>query len=154
MSAVTFQELDTRLALIAEGLSGAHGKSVMFAIANELRRRNRLRVHAQQNLDGSPYPPRSSNSARAAAKKKLLLWFLDDKRMQANSGENWAEVGFSGRTAELAAVHQFGQTIKPFKKGPAVRYPIRELIGLRQADKQYVRETLAADIQKILRGKA
>lgn len=152
MSEVTFSDLGMRFQVIVDGLSGAHGKSVMFRIANELRRRNRLRVIAQQNVDGSPFPPRSSSASRADAKKKLLLWFLDDKRMQANSGENWAEVGFSGRTAELAAVHQYGKTIKVFKNRPQVRYPIRELIGMRQADKQYVRETLAAELQQSFRG--
>ncbi|WCM29191.1 phage virion morphogenesis protein [Sphingomonas sp. QA11] len=49
-------------------------------------------------------------------------------RSDATDVEAW--IGFSGRAAEIAGVHQDGLTDRPAAKGKPVRYARRELLGL------------------------
>jgi hypothetical protein len=55
-----------------------------------------------------------------------------DLRAGATDVEAW--IGFSGRAAEIARVHQDGLRDKPSVKGRAVRYAKRGLLGLTQAE--------------------
>ncbi|PMS20195.1 hypothetical protein C0Z18_12265 [Trinickia dabaoshanensis] len=55
-------------------------------------------------------------------------------------------VGFGGRMARLARVHQFGEkaTINP--GGPEYRYPARVLLGLTDVERVMVRDHLLGNV--------
>ncbi|HEX8301064.1 phage virion morphogenesis protein [Sphingomonas sp.] len=65
-------------------------------------------------------------------------------RSGATDGEAW--VGFSGRAAEIAWVHQEGRPDRPAPRARAVRYPKRELLGLTEAERGTMVDLVLAHI--------
>lgn len=60
--------------------------------------------------------------------------------LKAQATPDEASVGFAGRVARIASVHQFGlrDLVKP--GGPEYTYPKRELIGFTESDVARIRE--------------
>jgi phage virion morphogenesis protein len=117
-------------------------------IARDLRRSQQRRIAAQQNADGAPFEPRKPQAKRlrdqagalrrGAMFQKLRL----AKHLRIATDVEGAVVGFLGRAARIAAVHQFGETDQVQPGGPSVRYPARELLGFSPADIEHVRDQL------------
>lgn len=55
--------------------------------------------------------------------------------MQADANDQEAWVGFAGRVAAVARIHQLGLLDRPSHQGPEVRYAVRELLGLTAKDR-------------------
>ncbi|WP_404855108.1 phage virion morphogenesis protein [Escherichia coli] len=57
-----------------------------------------------------------------------------------------AVVGYSGHTAEIASVHQYGEvdTVAP---GARTRYPARELLGFTESDLDWLADTIVSFLQ-------
>ncbi|GFE76249.1 phage virion morphogenesis protein [Novosphingobium sp. TCA1] len=51
-------------------------------------------------------------------------------------------VGFTGKVAQIASVHQYGLRDKPSLRAKAVLYPKRELLGLTEADRDQMLDAL------------
>lgn len=66
--------------------------------------------------------------------KAMFRKLRNGRNLRAGSTDQEAWIGFSGRAAEIARVHQEGLRDKPSVKGRAVRYAERGLLGLTQAD--------------------
>jgi phage virion morphogenesis protein len=70
------------------------------------------------------------------------------RHLRAIADQNAARVGYSGRTARIARIHQEGLSERITPGGPLVQYPQRRLIGWSDDDRQWVldeaREHLAA----------
>jgi phage virion morphogenesis protein len=64
------------------------------------------------------------------------------KNLKIEQDENQLSVGFFGRVARIARVHQEGLTDKVAKKGPAYHYPARPLLGFSAADQVLIRDLL------------
>lgn len=62
----------------------------------------------------------------------------------ATADEAW--VGFSGRVARIARVHQDGLDDKPAPNAKTVRYARRELLGLTEAERREIIDTLLAHV--------
>lgn len=58
-------------------------------------------------------------------------------------------VGFVGKVARVARVHQEGLKDKVTKRGPEYSYPLRPLFGLDAGDRKMIREFLLHHIQTI-----
>lgn len=56
--------------------------------------------------------------------------------LNAGASDQEAWVGFAGRVAAVARVHQFGLFDRPSRTAAAVRYAERQLLGLTAADRQ------------------
>jgi len=56
--------------------------------------------------------------------------------LRSGATENEAWIGFSGRAAEIARVHQEGRSDRPSPRARAVRYAKRELIGLSEIERE------------------
>jgi hypothetical protein len=65
-------------------------------------------------------------------------------RVGATDVEAW--IGFTGRTAEIARIHQDGLTDKPSLKGRAVRYAKRGLLGLTEAEQSRALDMLLSHV--------
>jgi hypothetical protein len=66
--------------------------------------------------------------------KAMFRKLRNGRNLRAGSTDLEAWIGFSGRAAEIARVHQDGLRDKPSAKGRAVRYAQRGLLGLTQVE--------------------
>jgi hypothetical protein len=66
--------------------------------------------------------------------KAMFRKLRNGRNLRAGSTDLEAWIGFSGRAAEIARVHQEGLREKPSRKSRAVRYTERGLLGLTQGD--------------------
>jgi phage virion morphogenesis protein len=126
----------------------------MLDIARELRRSQQARIAAQKNPDGTGYEPRkvrtgtkrlrgkSGRLKRAAmfAKLRKSRWLAIDQN------GNELAVGFAGRVASVARIHQFGEKSAVASGGPEYRYPARTLLGLTTAEREMIRDRLLRHI--------
>lgn len=69
--------------------------------------------------------------------------------LSANGAEHEAWVGFAGRVAAVARIHQLGLFDRPSHDGPDVRYAMRQLLGFTAADRSAI---LDATIEQIMDG--
>ncbi|MES2421462.1 MAG: phage virion morphogenesis protein [Pseudomonadota bacterium] len=98
---------------------------------------------AQQNASGGKYRRQGSIKQRAMFRK-----LRNGRNLRAGASDSEAWIGFTGRAAEIAAVHQDGGTDRPSLKSKPVRYAQRKLLGLTDAERSraldLLLETVAA----------
>lgn len=128
-------------------LSPAEVRRLARDIARDLRRGQQQRIKAQENPDGTPFEPRKPQrrlrDARGEIRRSAMFNKLRlAKHMRAGADSTGAFVGFLGRTARIASVHQFGESDQVQPGGPEVRYPARELLGFAPADIERVQDLL------------
>lgn len=68
------------------------------------------------------------------------------RTLKAGATDTEAWVGFSGRAAEIARVHQEGLKDRPSAKAKPVRYAKRELIGLTEAERSRILDMVLAKV--------
>ncbi|MGS0744196.1 phage virion morphogenesis protein, partial [Glaciimonas sp. GG7] len=61
---------------------------------------------------------------------------------------NQLSVGFFGRAARIARVHQEGLSDRVSKKGPEYQYPARGLLGFSALDRELIRDALLRHLTK------
>ncbi|PFH10997.1 phage virion morphogenesis protein [Collimonas sp. PA-H2] len=118
-------------------------------IAQDLRRSQAQRIASQQAPDGTPYAARKQRKnlrgkkGRIKRQKAAMFEKIRTlKNLKIEQDENQLSVGFFGRVARIARVHQEGLTDKVAKKGPAYRYPARPLLGFSATDQALIRDAL------------
>jgi hypothetical protein len=74
--------------------------------------------------------------------KAMFRKLRNGRNLRAGATDVEAWIGFSGRAAEIARVHQDGLRDKPSIKGRAVRYAKRGLLGLTQAEQSHALDML------------
>lgn len=89
-----------------------------------------LPVEASEQNAGAGKLRRKGTIRQKAMFRKLR----NGRNLRAGATDLEAWIGFSGRAAEIARVHQEGLREKPSRKGRAVRYAERGLLGLTQAE--------------------
>lgn len=62
--------------------------------------------------------------------------------LKANATAEGAELGFVGRVARLARVHQEGLSDRASPGGKMIRYPARPLLGFSERDRMLIRDLL------------
>ena len=68
----------------------------------------------------------------------------------ASSGSSGVTVGYSGVAARIARVHQFGERDQ-VAPGIFTDYPVRELLGISQADERLIYNTVLGRIAEAVR---
>nr|WP_314469828.1 phage virion morphogenesis protein [uncultured Sphingomonas sp.] len=121
-------------ALLASVSSGAK-RQLLGRMARAIRKSQSDRIGRQLQPDGTRFAPRKAASGRKRRKGQLrekmmfrrlrLAKFL---KAGATPGEAW--VGFAGRAASIASVHQHGLADSPTRGAKKVRYTQRVLLGL------------------------
>lgn len=127
----------------------------MRDIARALRRSQQARIAAQRNPDGSAYDPRKARlrsaknmrnklrDKRGRLKRSAMFVKLRTTRyMRTQSDSNGLAIGFAGRVARIARVHQFGETDRVAPGGPEYLYPARMLLGFSAEDRELIRDIL------------
>lgn len=120
-------------------------------VAQGLRRSQQQRIVTQRNPDGSAYAPRKPRELRAKAgrikrKAKMFTKLRTARYLKAQGRADGAVVGFTGRIARIARVHQYGLRDRPAPGARDVQYAKRELLGLTDAERDLVRDQVLAHL--------
>lgn len=136
---------------LLEQLTPAARRAAAMDIARALRRSQQQRIAAQKNPDGSGFEPRKPRAVqgrnlrgkagrirRRAMFAKLRL----AKLMKVETNAEGLAIGWAGRVARIARVHQEGLESEVGPGGLKYRYPVRQLLGMTQAEHDLIRDTL------------
>ncbi len=115
-------------------------------VARDLRRRQRERIRAQTNPDGTPFAPRKEQRLRAqqgSIKRRAMFSKLSTaKWLKAKTQGDTAVVGFFGSVARIATTHQRGLKDRVSRDGPRVEYSQRELLGFTALDQEHIMDSV------------
>lgn len=135
----------------AAGLLGqlepASRNKLARSVGQVLRRSQQQRIIAQQNPDGSNYAPRKQRNlrgkqGRVKRKVKMFQKLRTASFLRVQGDGNAISVGFTGRIARIARVHQYGLKDRAQKGTPEVRYDQREILGFTDVDLDLIRDSL------------
>lgn len=117
---------------IMSPLRAAQRRELMRILAKLLQQRQAKRIQQQNNPDGSPFETRKPR--KGVRQRVMFRRIRQRKNLQQRSTANQAQVGFSGRTARIAKIHQTGEVAAVEPNGPLVRYAQRQLLGATESD--------------------
>ncbi|MDP9780962.1 phage virion morphogenesis protein [Pseudomonas fluorescens] len=135
----------------AAGLLGqlepASRNKLARSIGQALRRSQQQRIIAQRNPDGSKYAPRKQRNLRGKqgrVKRKVQMFqkLRTASFLKVQGDGDAISVGFVGRIARIAKVHQFGLKDRAERGAPETRYDQREVLGLTDTDLDLIRDGL------------
>jgi phage virion morphogenesis protein len=93
--------------------------------------------------DPLPRKPRLRDRAGALRRQAAMFSKLRTARwLRATGITNAAEVGFTGRVARIARIHQEGLRDRAEPTAPEIRYPRRALLGVTGSDRERIRDLL------------
>lgn len=141
------ETLEEWVANLLSQLEPASRNRLARSIGQALRRSQQQRIIAQRNPNGIRYTPRKQRDLKAMqgrAKRKAGMFqkirtagFLKFQR-----DRNALSVGFTGRIARIARVHQDGLRDRAERGATDVKYCQRQLLGLTDSDLDLIRESL------------
>jgi len=138
--------LETWASTLLAQLDPAARRKLNLQVAQDLRRSQQQRIKAQQNPDSTPYAPRKQrkefkNKQGRIKKQKASMFnkLRTNTHLKATADANHIEVGFYGRVARIARVHQFGLRDKVSLTGPEKKYEERRLLGFSEVDHELIR---------------
>ncbi|WP_103894701.1 phage virion morphogenesis protein [Pseudomonas sp. NFACC36] len=123
------------------------------SIGQALRRSQQQRITAQRNPNGSKYVPRKQRhlrgkKGRVKRKAQMFQKLRIASFMKAQGDRNTISVGFTGRVAKIARVHQYGLKDRTEREGAVVKYDRRETLGLINADLDIIRDYLLTHLKE------
>lgn len=129
-------------------LAPAQRQQLARTIALDLRRLQQQRIAAQRAPDGTPYAARkqrveSPREKRGAIRRRNGAMFVKLRTarwLKSRITDEGAEVGFFGRVARLARVHQEGGADHVAPGGPIAHYPARPLLGFTKYARQLIQD--------------
>ncbi len=145
-------------ALLSKMDPGARRK-VAVDVGRELRRSQQKRIADQRNPDGSAYAPRKprqvmrdarlrEKEGRIKRRVKMFAKLRTARFFKVEANSDGLAIGFLGRAARLARVHQDGETSEVARGGKSYRYPVRQLLGLTDAEREMIREKLLENLTR------
>ncbi|TVT83422.1 phage virion morphogenesis protein [Acinetobacter colistiniresistens] len=125
------EALTEHLGSMLNQLSDQERRKLEMQIGRKLRASQKSRITKQQNPDGSAYVPRKFRlqNKKNKIKNKMFNLIKNAKYMRFERTAQGIAIGFAGRVAFIARVHQYGLRDKVEKDGPTVQYASRELLG-------------------------
>ncbi|MFM2041552.1 MAG: hypothetical protein RLY86_128 [Pseudomonadota bacterium] len=124
-------------------------RQLFRTIGRDLRSRTARRMAAQVGPDGEKWEPRVRDTpGKVRRVAKMMVGLRSARRLKSQAGPAGADIGWTGRTAAIASVHQFGDLDYVDRKvsDTRVRYPVRALLGLPDDDIARVRELILAHL--------
>ena len=135
-------------ALLAK-LQPTQRRAINLKVAIDLRRSQVQRIKAQQGPDGTPYTARKKRKEfkgkKGRIKRQKAAMFAKirtAKYLKVHADPGQLTVGFVGKVMHVARVHHEGLTDSISKKGPKYSYPARPLLGLSEAERTLIRDSL------------
>lgn len=147
------EALETWAAVLLERLEPGERSKLARSIGQELRRSQQKRVMAQENPDGSKFAPRKQRNLRGKqgrVKRKLAMFkkLRTASYLKVRGDSNGAAVGFTGRIARIARIHQYGLKDRAERGAPDVRYDQREILGFTNSDLDFIKDELLTALTK------
>lgn len=145
------EALETWAAVLLDRLEPGERSKLALSIGQELRRSQQKRVMAQENPDGSKFAPRKQRNLRGKqgrVKRKLAMFkkLRTASYLKVRGDSNSVTVGFTGRIARIARVHQYGLNDRAERGAPDVRYEQRQVLGFTSTDMELIRDGVLAHI--------
>lgn len=124
------------LGTMLQQLSDAERRKLEMSIGRKIRASQKTRITRQQNPDGSAFVPRKERlrDKKNKIKNKMFNVIKNAKYMRVQRTAQGMAIGFTGRIAFIARVHQFGLVDKVDRDGPSVKYDSRELLGFTEEE--------------------
>lgn len=131
-------------------LAPAARRAVAMDVARALRRSQQQRIKDQRAPDGSAFEPRKAREReggrlRAKAgrirRRAMFAKLRTAKHMKIHTDAEGFTIGWAGRVARIARVHQDGMESQVGRRNKYL-YPVRQLLGLSQADRDMIRDML------------
>ena len=122
-------------------LEPSQRRELMRRLAQGLRIRSKDRISQQRDPNGNRFTPRKRDQI-GSIKRKGAMFKKIGQQLKTEYSADKASVGFGGRTAQIAKVHQEGKTIRPTDHSKPTKYPIRELVGFSQDDQKWIETEL------------
>lgn len=148
-----FADIDARIARLIDQATPAARTTLAKRIAAYVRRVNARRIRDNVEADGGAMVPRKprrpGKSLRdrigpaALRREKMFAKASGAKFLRGKATADGARIGFSGAMARIMRVHQLGLRDKVDPNGPTVAYPVREVVGLSDADRAGTLDLLA-----------
>lgn len=143
------EALETWASVLLERLEPGERSKLTRSIGQELRRSQQKRVMAQENPDGSRFAPRKQRNLRGKqgrVKRKLVMFkkLRTASYLKVRGDSNTVSVGFTGRVARIARVHQYGLKDRAERSAPDVRYEQRKVLGFTDVDLDFIQDHLLA----------
>lgn len=141
------EALETWASGLLEQLQPGARNQLARSIAQDLRRSQQKRVQMQQNPDGSKFAPRKKRDLRGKQgrirrKVEMFKKLRTATYMKARGDGNAVSVGFTGRVARIARVHQYGFKDRAEPGAPEIRYDQRAILGFTESDLDLIRDRL------------
>lgn len=141
-------QLELWAAPLLAKLAPTQRRQLARTIALNLRRAQQQRIAAQIAPDGTPYAVRkrkteSLRHKRGAIRRRkgdMFVKLRTARWLKTNVTSEGAEVGFFGRVARLARVHQEGGRDRVATNGPMANYPSRPLLGFTQSTRNAIQD--------------
>lgn len=137
-------------------LSPTKRRQLLRRIAQDLRRSQAQRIASQQAPDGTVYTPRKNRKNLRKKQGRIKRQKADmfnklrtTKHLKTQQDANQLTVGFYGRVAQIARVHQEGLKDKVAKNDVEYHYPERRLLGFNLGDHALIRESLLRHLSKV-----
>lgn len=117
------------------------------SLGQTLRRSQQERIIAQRNPAGSNYAPRKQRNLRGKQGRVKRNGRMFEKLrtvgfLKIQGDGNAISVGFTGRMARIARVHQFGLMDRAERSAPYIKYEQRTLLGFSDRDLDLIREEM------------
>ena len=144
------EQLEQWLKPVLERLAPAARRTLARRIGIDLRRSQQQRIAAQRDPDGAAYAPRKTRAREKAGRIKRAAMFAkirQSKHLRVQANADAVSVGFLGRVARIARVHQEGLSDRVSPDGPMARYERRQLLGFTSAERERIRELLIEQIE-------
>ncbi|MBH1983393.1 MAG: phage virion morphogenesis protein [Burkholderiales bacterium] len=137
-------------------LQPAQRRAINHKVAIDLRRSQAQRIKAQQGPDGAAYPARKrrkefkgKNGRIKRQKAAMFAKIRTTKYLKVQTDPSQLTIRFIEKVQHIARVHQEGLLDNISKKGAKYTYPARPLLGLSEADRTLIRESLMYHLTKI-----
>ncbi|QXH77438.1 phage virion morphogenesis protein [Pseudomonas salmasensis] len=145
--ASNLEALETWAAVLLERLEPGARNQLARNIGQELRGSQQKRVIAQENPDGTKFAPRKKRNLRGKQgriRRKLAMFkkLRTASYLKVRGDSNAVTVGFTGRIARIARVHQYGLKDRAERGAPETSYEQREILGFSEADIALIRDNL------------
>jgi phage virion morphogenesis (putative tail completion) protein len=149
--------LETWLSPLLAKLSAPARRTLAVAIGRRLRASQQQRIAAQLDPRGMAFAPRKLQEARLRKlpgkirrRKAAMFTKLRAARwLKVVTSAQGVDVGFDGRAARIARVHQEGLDDKASPKSKTIRYPRRQLLGFTEADRKLIGDALAEHLRGV-----
>ena len=134
-------------------LAPAAQRKLAIEVGRELRASQKQRIAAQKAPDGAAYEARKPREklrkkAGRIKNRSMFLKLRTVRYLKVEQESTGVAIGFVGRAARLARVHQFGETSQVAPGGKAYKYPVRQLLGFTQRERDMIRDKLLEHLTK------